>query len=91
MSYSGLCPSKDYVDLPNVHLDFPNYDDDQKYRYGKIKEEEVKVEHRIDVPKSLLQRMNAIYEVQKNPNDEVMNGLLKGFFDQRNKQENQTK
>lgn len=86
---AGVCPTKsalEYADSPGVHTDFSNYDDFQKYINGKLKKEEVRVEHRIDFPKSLLQRMNAIYEVQKTMNDEVMNGLLKGFFEQRKNQ-----
>jgi hypothetical protein len=91
ISWTGLCPTKDIANSPDVHMEFSNYDDFQKFRYGKIKENEIRVEHRIDVPKSLLQRFNAIYEVQNKPNDAVMDGLLKGFFEQRKQQTPATK
>ncbi len=87
---AGLCPTKaaaEYAEKPGVHMDFINFNDYEKYRHGKIKKEEIKVEHQIDFPQGLLKRMNALYEVQKKPNDEVTDSLLKNFFEQRkNKQ-----
>ena len=86
ISSTGVCPSKDWTNLPDVHMEFPNVEDLTKNGQGKLKQEDIRIEHRIDFPKSLLQRMNAIYEAQNKPNDAVMDGLLKGFFEQRKQQ-----
>ena len=86
---AGVCPKKatvQYADSPGVHTDFLDYEDLERYSHGKIKFDEIQVRHSINFPKSLLQRMNAIYEVQNKPNDAVMDGLLKGFFEQRKQQ-----
>jgi hypothetical protein len=91
ISSTGVCPSKDWANLPDVHMDFPNVEDLTKYGQGKLKQDDIRIEHRIDFPKSLIQRMNAIYEVQNKPNDAVMDGLLKGFFEQRKQQKPVTK
>ena len=86
---AGVCPTKsalEYTGSLGVHMDFSNIEDFHQYVNMKLKEVDVRVEHSITFPKNLLKRMNAVYEVQKTPNDAVMDGLLKGFFEQRKQQ-----
>jgi hypothetical protein len=62
---------------------FVNADDERAANRFKIKESAVRIVHRIDFPSSFLQRAKAVYDVQKKSNDEIMDRLLKGFFESR--------
>lgn len=78
---SGVCP--EYMGPEKVRMQFINPDDFQQFRQGKLTEKEIRIIHIIEFPQRFLQRANAAYTAQNKPNEDVMNNLIRGFFDSR--------
>lgn len=78
---SGVCP--EYIGPEKVRMQFVNPDDFQQYRQGKLAEKEIRLIHIIEFSQRFLQRANAAYTAQNKPNEDVMNNLIRGFFDSR--------
>lgn len=78
---SGVCP--EYTGTEKVRMQFVNPDDFQQYRHGRLAEKEIRLIHAIEFPQHFLQRANAAYTAQNKPNEDVMNNLIRGFFDSR--------
>lgn len=81
---NGMCPP-DYTGPEKVITRFPNLDDFEKYRKGSLLEKDIRAVHTVEFPSSFLRRAKALYEVQNKPNNDVMDNLIKQFFDSRNK------
>lgn len=78
---SGVCPM--HTDKGNVQMIFENAQDMELYAKGKLPKKDVRPIHTIEFPQRFLQRANAAYTTQNNPNEDVMNNLIRGFFDSR--------
>lgn len=78
---NGVCP--EYTGPEQVFMQFENESDIQRFRQGKIKASEVRIDHRIEFPLSYLRRAKAVYDAQKSSNDDAINRLIKGFFESR--------
>lgn len=80
----GVCPPQ-YAGPDKVVMTFNNQEDVNKYKEGKISAEKIRIGHTIEFPQSFLRRVKALYDVQNKPNNDVMDSLIKQFFDSRKK------
>jgi hypothetical protein len=78
---SGVCPK--YTGPDKVRMPFINVEDWQRYRYGKLAKKDIRLIHTIEFPLHFLQRANAAYTAQNKQNEDVMDNLIRGFFDRR--------
>jgi hypothetical protein len=82
---NGVCPPN-YAGPEKVVINFRNPIEIDKYSRGEISKKDIRIVHTIEFPKSFLRRAKALYDVQSKPNNDVMDNLIKQFFDHRKKQ-----
>lgn len=78
---SGVCPK--YTGPEKVLMIYDNPQDMALYRQGKLPLKDIRPIHTITFPQRFLQRANTAYTAQNKPNEDVMNNLIRGFFDSR--------
>lgn len=62
---------------------FENPQDMALYAQGKLPMKDIRPIHTITFPQRFLRRANAAYTAQNKPNEDVINNLIRGFFDSR--------
>jgi hypothetical protein len=77
----GVCPR--HTDKGKVEMVYNNPQDMALYQQGKLPLKDIRPIHTITFPQRFLQRANAAYIAQNKPNEDVMNNLIRGFFDSR--------
>ncbi|WP_435626601.1 hypothetical protein [Candidatus Ferrigenium straubiae] len=78
---SGVCPQ--YIGPEKVQMIYENSRDLDQFTKGHLKRNDVRPIHIIEFPQRFLQRANAAYNAQNKPNEDVMNNLIRSFFDSR--------
>jgi hypothetical protein len=78
---NGLCSK--YIGPEPVQMIYENPQDKILVDEGKLQRKNVRPIHIITVPRGFLERANAAYTAQNKPNEDVMNNLIRGFFDSR--------
>lgn len=77
----GVCP--EYKGAEQVYMPFESREDFEKYRHGKLREKDIRIVHRIDFPRTYLERARPVYEQGNKPNEQTMDRLTRKFFDSR--------
>lgn len=78
---NGLCPK--YIGPEAVQMIYENPQDKALVDEGKLPREKIRPIHTITLPRRFLERANAAYTTQNKPNEDVMNNLIRDFFNSR--------
>jgi hypothetical protein len=77
----GVCPK--YIGPEKVQMPFVSPEDWHDYARGKLPIKSVRLIHVIEFPPRFMKRANAIYKSQNKPNEDVINNVIRDYFNVR--------